>query len=178
MSRRMQTSAVVVLGAVLAGSLSVVLTGCATLGLPEIQPLEFRQAPDRASTVRLLPPSSSRPIGGLALRLWVDVANPNPVGLTLSELTGTLFLEGEEGPEADFPLGLPLDAGQDTVIPLDLSLSFEGLPDLTSAVRSAVTEGAMDYRLEGEFGVRAGRIGPTRFGPTTLVAGTLDVRSR
>lgn len=157
--------------------LPALLPGCATLGLPEIQPLQFREASDRSSTVRLLAPSSARPSGGVALRLWVEVENPNPIGLTLTEVDATLFLEGEEGPRSDFPLGLPLPAEQDTVIPLDLSVGFEGFPDLTSAVRRALTEGVVDYRLDGSFGVRAGRVGPRRFGPTTLLDGTLEVRS-
>lgn len=171
------TRGVVALCAVAAG-LSTALAGCATLGLPELEPVRFREAPERASTVRLLAPSFSRPTGGVALRLWVEVENPNPFGLTLSEVAGTLHLEEEEGPEADFPLGLPLDARQDTVIPLDLSVGFGDLPGLADAVRTAVSEGAVDYRLEGTFGVQAGRLGPTRFGPTTLLEGTLEVSSR
>ena len=153
--------------------LAAFAAGCATFGLPDVQPLTLREAPNRPSTVRLLAPSFTRPEGGLGIRLWMEAQNPNPVGVTLSEVSGTLWLEEEEGPEADFPLGLPLEAGQDTVVPLDLALSFGEVPTLADALRRAVQRGALGYRLEGTFSVSAGRVGPVRFGPETLLEGEL-----
>lgn len=172
---RASTAAAAAAGLVVALALA---TGCATLGLGDLQPVTFSEAEGRPSTLRLLPPSTTRPSGGLALRLWAEVENPNPFGLTLTDVVGTLHLEGGEGPEADFPLGLPLEARQDTVIPLDLSLSFESLPDLADAVRAAIATGRVDYRLEGSFGLDAGRLGTPRFGPTTLLEGELEVLGR
>ena len=158
--------------AVTAAALSV---GCATLGSGGLQPVTFAEAPERQSTLRLLPPSARHPSAGVALRLWTRVENPNPFGLTLTDLTGTVFLEGREGPDVEFPLGLPLAAGQDTVIPLDVQIGFAQVPDLAGAVRAALRRGAVDYRLEGAFGVEAGASGTPRFGPTTLLEGELDV---
>ena len=157
----------------LVAPVAVIVAACATLGLPDVQPLTFAEAPDRRSTVSLLAPSFTRPEGGLAIRLWMETDNPNPFGVTLSEVSGTLWLEDEEGPEADFPLGLPLEAGQDTVVPLDLTLGFGEVPTLADAIRRAVERGALAYRLEGSFSVRAGRVGPVRFGPETLLDGEL-----
>lgn len=148
--------------------------GCATLGLQELQPLRIAGA-DRASTVRLIAPSGDYPSGAAAVRLWAEVENPNPFGVTLSDVEGRLHLEDRSGPRASFPLGLPLEAGQDTVIPLDLTLSLEELPEVADAVRSAVVRGALDYRLEGSFTVEAGRFGRARFGPQDLLMGELRV---
>lgn len=150
-------------------------SGCATLGLDRLQPLRFSEAADRPSTVRLLAPDVSRPAGGLALRLWTRVENPNPVGLTLSEIDGRLHLEGREGPRATFPLGLPLQADADTVVPLDVTVGFEEIPELAGALRTALARGALEYRLEGSFSVEAGRFGQPRFGPATLLRGELEV---
>lgn len=157
-------------------AVAISLAACATLGLPELRPLRFAEAEERTSELRLELPSSDRPAGGAALRLWAEVENPNPFGLTLSEIEGRLHLEGAEGPRVRFPLGLPLEAGQDTVIPLDVSIGFQELPELASALRAAVVRGAADYRLEGTFVVEAGRLGAPSFGPMTLLEG--EVRAR
>ncbi len=158
----------------LVGLAALIVGGCATLGLHELRPLRFSEA-DRPATLRLLAPGADHPSGAAAVRLWARVANGNPFGVVLSDLEGRLHLEGEPGPRATFPLGLPLEAGQDTVIPIDLTIGFQEVPDLAGAVRSAVLRGAVAYRLEGSFGVEAGRIGPARFGPQDLLTGELRV---
>lgn len=150
------------------------VAGCATLGLHELQPLRIAGA-DRASTIRLIAPGGDQPSGAAAVRLWAVVENPNPFGVALSDVEGRLHLEDRPGPRASFPLGLPLEAGQDTVIPLDLTLSLEDLPEIADAVRSAVLRGALDYRLEGSFTVEGGRFGRARFGPQDLLMGELQV---
>src|SRR5918996_3310479 len=72
-----------------------VLQGCASLGaLSLVRPPRFREDRERASELRLLGPSTSRPFGGASLRLWARVENPNPFSLTLSTVAGRLFLEG------------------------------------------------------------------------------------
>lgn len=156
-------------------TLALSLAACATLGLDRLQPLRFSEVAERPSTVRLLAPDASRPAGGLALRLWTRVENPNPVGLTLSEIDGRFHLEGREGPRATFPLGLPLEAEGDTVVPLDVTVGFEEIPDLAGALRTALARGALDYRLEGSFTLDAGAFGQPRFGPATLLRGELEV---
>lgn len=115
-------------------------------------------------------------MGGLGVRLWARVSNPNPFGLTLGTLKGTLFLEGTRGATADFPLGLPLQAGQTSEVPLDLSISLSDLPGLAGVVRQATEEQPIAYRLEGTVGVDAGRLGQPTFGPMTLLTGELTAR--
>ncbi len=161
-------------GVLAIASLSLFPAGCATLGLHDLQPLRIGAA-DRASTVRLIAPSGDYPSGAAAIRIWAEVENPNPFGVALSELEGRLHVEDRPGPRATFPLGLPLEAGQDTVIPLDLTLAFEDVPDMADAVRSAILRGAVDYRMEGSFTVEAGRFGRARFGPHDLLMGELRV---
>ena len=100
--------------------------------------------------------------------------NPNPFGFTLGTLDGTLFLEGTRAAAAAFPLGLPLGAGQQSVVPLELSVSFSDLPALADVVRRAARRESVEYRLDGTIGVDAGRLGQPVFGPMTLDAGGLS----
>lgn len=154
--------------------LSLLLPACASLqGLRGfVQPPTFRQT-DRPAEVRLAGPSADRPFGGATVRLWTEVSNPNPFGFTLGTLDGTLFLEGTRAADAAFPLGLPLRAGQKSVIPIELSISFSDLRGLADVVRRAARRDPVEYRLDGTIGVDAGRLGQPVFGPMTLVRGDL-----
>ena len=151
-----------------------VLAACASLeGLRAfVQPPVFRQT-DRPAEVRLAGPSADRPFGGATVRLWTEVSNPNPFGFTLGTLDGTLFLEGTRAAAAAFPLGLPLDPGQRSIVPIELSISFSDLPGLSDVIRRAARRESVEYRLDGTIGVDAGRLGQPVFGPMTLVRGDL-----
>ena len=98
-------------------------------------------------------------VGGAGVRLWARVSNPNPFSLTLGTLKGTLFLEDSRAADVDFPLGLPLAAGGDTTVPIDVSVSLANLPGLADSIRRAVARQPFAYRLEGTIGVDAGRLG-------------------
>ncbi len=148
---------------------------CATLqslrGL--IQAPRFEEAPDQQAEIRLVGPSAAQPLGGAGVRIWTRVTNPNPFGLTLGTLRGTLHVEDTRAAAVDFPIGLPLQAGAGTVVPIDLSISFEDLPGLANVIRRAVAREPLDYRLDGTIGVDAGQLGQPTFGPMTLVRGEL-----
>ena len=103
------------------------------------------------------------------------ISNPNPFGFTLSTVNATLALQGTRAAAGDFPLGLPLGAGQQSVVPLDLSISFADVPGLAGVVRQVATGGAIDYQLDGTVGVVAGRLGPQTFGPMLLTRGNLRI---
>jgi len=150
------------------------LGACATLR-EFVQPPVFRAADSRAAELRLLAPSTGRPLGGAAIRVWAQVQNPNSFGLTLSHLAGTLLLEGEHAAELDLPLGLPLPARRDTIFPLDLNVSFSDLPDLAGALRDVVTRSTVAYRVVGTVTVNGGPLGPANFGPSTLLNGQLRI---
>jgi hypothetical protein len=141
-----------------------------------VQPPRFEQDDAQPAEIRLVSPSLSRPLGGASVRIWTKVTNPNAFGFTLGTLKGTLFLETSRAAEADFPLGLPLGAGHETTIPLDLSISFSDLPGLAGVIRRAASGDPIAYRLDGTIGVDAGRLGQPVFGPMTLLRG--DVRKR
>ncbi len=151
----------------------VLLSGCATLG-QVVQPPTFRVADDRPEELRLLGPSTSRPLGGAAIRLYARVSNPNPLGITLSTLRGGLLLEGQQAAQVDFPLGVPLQPGQEALVPLEISVSFADIPGLANTLSRAVTGSPLRYRLDGSVGVDAGLLGQPTFGPMTLLQG--DVR--
>ena len=155
--------------------LALVLPACgqlATLGRI-IQPPTFEQADGQPAEIRLMGPSRSLPAGGAGVRIWLEVSNPNPFGFTLRTLNATLALEGSHAATGDFPLGLPLAARQESVVPLDLSISFADLPGLGGVVRQVAAGGAIDYELDGTVGVDAGPFGTPTFGPMRLVTGEL-----
>ncbi len=151
-------------------------TGCALLQTAGVVPLRFSTPPDRDAELRLLAPGRDRPVGGAAIRLWARVENPNSFGLRLSRVAGDLRIEDAEPIGVDFPLGLPLSARQDTVIPLDVSLSFDALPRLASLARTVITGRPLAYQVMGSFTVDAGRLGSPSFGPLELLAGEIRLR--
>lgn len=159
----------------LAALLALGGAGCASLG-QMLQPPSFSIAPGRQAELRLLGPSLQRPLGGAEVRLWARISNPNPFALTLSRIEGALALEGTDAADVDFPLGLPLPAAQDTVIPFDIALSFANLPALADILPRAVGRGTVDYRLHGRFSVDAGVLGQPSFGPLTLLQGAIQTR--
>lgn len=168
MSRRMMWAAALIAAPALAG--------CATLGGVGIQPPRFEVAGGQQAELRLLGPSLERPVGGAAIRLYARVENPNPIGITLSRLAGTLSLQGRDAADADFPLGLPLDAGGSAVVPLDISVSFSNLPGLADVLGRAVIGGEIAYSLRGIATVDAGLLGQPSFGPMSLLSGVVEVR--
>ena len=161
--------------------ISLVLVGsavsCASLGpLAQIvQPPRFRQADNQPAEIRLIAPSLRNPTGGAGVRVWLEVSNPNAFGFTVSTVNATRALQGTRAAIGDFPLGLPLRAGQSSVVPLDLSINFADVPNLASSVRRLATGGAIDYQLDGTVGVEAGRLGTPTFGPMRLTDGELRV---
>jgi LEA14-like dessication related protein len=153
-----------------AAVLAVALTGCATLN-QLVQPPQFSVAEGRETQLRLVGPSTSRPLGGATLRIWTRVRNPNAFGLTLAALQGNLFLENVRASEVSFPLGLPLTAAGDTIIPLDVNISFSDLPGLLDVAQRMLTRNTVVYRLDGTVTVDAAPFGQPSFGPSTWISG-------
>lgn len=137
-----------------------------------IQPPRFEQA-KQAAQVRLIGPSLGHSAGGAGVTLWIRATNPNPFGFTLSTLDTTLLLEGQHAAIGNFPLGLPLGAGEESVIPIDLTISFTDLPGLAGVLRRAVSGQPVGFQLDGTIGVDAGRFGQPTFGPMLLVRGEI-----
>lgn len=153
------------------------VVACAGLGLGDVlQAPRFSVAEGRNAELRLVAPSSQSPLGGAGVRLWARVENPNPFGLALAALEGSLALEGTRAANVDFPLGVPLLASADTVIPLDITLRFSDLPGLADLAARLLTRSTIGYQLDGTVTVDAGALGRPRFGPSTLLRGDLVVR--
>jgi hypothetical protein len=150
------------------------LPSCASLGQMRglVQPPLFEQADGQPAEVRLIGPRADLPLGGAGIRLWTRITNPNPFGFTLGTLRGSLFLEGSHAAQADFPLGLPLRAGEAAIVPIDVSVSFADLPGLADSIRRAANRQPLAYHFDGTIGVDAGRLGQPTFGPMTLWRGT------
>lgn len=137
-----------------------------------VQPPRFEQVRDQPAEIRLMGMS------GAGVRLWTRITNPNAFGLRLGTLKGTLFLDDSRAADADFPLGLPLGAREESVIPIDISISFTDLPGLSGVARRVLARQPVGYRLEGTVGVDAGRLGQPVFGPMTLLTGEATVPIR
>ncbi len=147
---------------------------CATLQ-QLVQPLQFSTATGRQAELRLLGPGSGHPLGGVGVRLWARVLNPNPVGVNLTSITGTFFLADNQAGAVNLPLGLPLLAQRDTIFPVDVSVSFADVPKVASVLTRAISGSAIPYRLDGRFSVGAGALGSFDFGPQTLLEGNATV---
>ena len=160
---------------ILASSLS--LLACASLGelTRVVQPPRFEQAEGQPAELRILGPSRTMPVGGAGVRIWLKVTNPNAFGFTLSTVNATLALDGTRAADGDFPLGLPLSARQESIVPLDLSISFANLPGLGKTLRTLAVGGRVSYELNGTVGVDAGRLGTPTFGPMLLTRGEMSV---
>ena len=150
-------------------------SSCAELGQlgRVIQPLRFSEVPGQQSTIRLAGPSTRQPLGGAALRLWTRINNPNPVGITLSTLRADVSLDGTHAATGDFPLGLPLAAGGESDVPLDLSIDFADLPRLADVLRRAIGTRQVPYEVDGTFSIDVGALGRPSFGPMRLFQGQL-----
>lgn len=153
-------------------------SACASLGSLNrlIQPLRFSEAENQPAEIRLVGPAAGGRLGGAVVRIWTRVSNPNPFGLRLSTLETTLLLDGSRAATGDFPLGLPLRAGEESVIPLDLSISFSDMAGLSNVVRNAIGGQRVGYQLDGTIGIDAGALGQPRFGPVMLFRGELGAR--
>jgi hypothetical protein len=151
--------------------------GCASLGglARIIQPPRFEQADGQFAELRIVGPSRTMPVGGAAVRIWMKVTNPNAFGFTLSTVNATLALDGTRAADGDFPLGLPLAAREESVVPIDLSISFADLPGLARALRALAVGGRVGYELNGTVGVDAGRLGTPTFGPMLLTRGEMRI---
>ena len=154
---------------------AILCAGCASLeGLRAfVQAPRFEQADNRQSEIRLSGPSGRSGLGGATVRLWTRVSNPNRFGLTLGTLRGTLHLEGSRAATVDFPLGLPLQPGEASEVPIDISVNFRDVPALGEAISRAISRQPIAYELEGTIGVSAGALGEPTFGPMTLLRGEL-----
>ena len=137
----------------------------------------FSVAEGRSSMLRLGSRSLQHPRGSATARIWAEVASPNSFGLTLTTLDGTLALEGEDLVDVELPLGLPLEAASDTVIPLDLTFGFDGFSALGSVATSLFTRDELRYELRETLAVDADPLGEPSFGLRTWLRGRVEVQN-
>ncbi|HVR29118.1 MAG TPA: LEA type 2 family protein [Thermoanaerobaculia bacterium] len=155
----------------------VLAAGCSSLSElgRVVQAPRFSQADGRPAELRVVAPSERSRAGGAAVRLWAEIENPNPFGVKLGRLDGTLFLEDTRAAASvDFPLGLELGARDLAVVPLDVTIDFDDLSAVADVVRHALDDREVGYRLEGTIGLHAGPFGAVTFGPMDVLEGELD----
>ena len=158
------------MGAAAAATALILTSGCAALETV-VQPPVFSTVEGRETELRLVGPSPNRPLGGASIRIWTRVENPNSFGLTLAALAGNLFLHDARAGEVSFPLGLPMLAGADTIIPLDVSISFADVPGLVDVAQQIVAQNRVGYRVDGTVTLDAAPFGQPTFGPRTWIRG-------
>ena len=152
------------------------VAACASLGMGEIvQAPRISASGSQDARLDYIGPSMSNPLGAARIRLYARVENPNPFGLTLANLAGNLFLQSTQAAQVSLPLGLPMAANGDTIVPIDLTIGLDDVEGLVGVVRNALDTGRLDYRLNGTVGVDAGALGTPTFGPMNLVEGRLNV---
>ena len=93
-----------------------------------------------------------------------------------AQLACSFVVDADGGVGVDFPLGVPLVANGDTIVPLDVTLGFDALPLLGRTLIAAALEGTLPYRLDATIGVDAGMLGAPVFGSLTLLSGSLTIR--
>jgi Late embryogenesis abundant protein len=144
-------------------------SGCATLQSLQafIQPPRFAQDQNSRSEIRL------NGTNGAAVRIWTRVENPNSFGVTLGALQGTLHLEGSRAATVDFPMGLPLQARGEEIVPIDISVDFRDVPGLGQAITRALARQPIAFEIEGTVGISAGGLGMQTLGPMTWLRGEL-----
>lgn len=153
------------------------LSGCAGLATAlGVSAPTFEMAEGRSSHVSLELPSITSPRGTAVVTLWTRVRNPNGFGFTLSTLRGDLSLEDRDMADVDLPLGLPLTARGDTVIPLEIRFPIPDLDQLGSLGDALLRRNSVGYALDGTVGVDAGELGEPTFGPRRWLDGEIDVR--
>ena len=149
---------------------------CASLGLGDVvQAPRISASGTQDARLDYVGPSMSNPLGAARIRLYARVENPNPFGLTLANLAGNLFLQSTQAAQVSLPLGLPMVANGDTIVPIELTIGLDDVEGLVGVVRNALDTGRLDYRLNGTVGVDAGALGQPTFGPMNLVEGQLNV---
>lgn len=146
---------------------ATLVASCATLK-DVVQAPIFSVAQGRQAELRLTS-------GGATVRLWANVRNPNAFGFTLSRLQGSLFLENSRAANVNLPLGLPLVAQRDTIVPIDVTIRFSDIPGLADVATRLLTRSSVGYRLDGTVTVDAGVFGQPSFGPNTLLRGDVAI---
>ena len=104
------------------------------------------------------------------------MSNPNAFGFRLATLSTTLLLDGSRAATGDFPLGLPLGPREETVVPLDSSVSFSDLGGLSRVVRTAADGQPVPYQLDGTIGIRRRPPRAADLWATLLFCGDLGAR--
>ena len=138
-----------------------------------MQAPKFEEAPGQRAEIRLHGPTLSEPLGGAGVRLCTQCRIRMRSASRSAPCAARCNIENSRAADVDFPLGLPLRAGEQTVVPIDLSISFSDLPGLANVLRRAANRQPLAYHLEGTIGVDAGQLGQPVFGPMTLLRGEM-----
>ena len=149
--------------------LLVFLSAC----IPRADSLErptFRPVPGSFALVRLDPPGVGS--GAATFSLDLEVGNPNPFALSLSELDFVLFLNGRRSAQGRSGEGVVLPPQGSERLDLAVTAPLSEAPELLDDVARLIAGEPTRYRLEGAATVEA--FGLRRRLSVTLASGTVE----
>ncbi len=148
----------------------VFLSAC----LPRAASLEqptFRPVPESFALVRLDPPGVGS--GTATFSLDLEVGNPNPFALSLSELDFVLFINDRRAARGRSAEGVVLPPRGSERLTLDITAPLSEAPELLDDMARLVAGEPTRYRLEGAATVGAFRL-RRRLSSVTLASGTVE----
>jgi LEA14-like dessication related protein len=150
--------------------LVVLLAGCVP-GAQLFAPPTFSLVVGDSGVVRLDPPGIGS--GDVTLRLALDVHNPNPIGVRLAGVDGTLFLNGRRVADTAARNGIDLPASGRGRLTLDTTIPLTGATALIADLASMVSGAPTELRLDAAVAVNVfGAL--QRLPAATLVRTTIE----
>ncbi len=147
--------------------LSALLVACVPGAAPVLGAPTFRLLNEGSGALRF-----DLAAGGptLTTRWRLEVANPNPIGLRLAGLEGSLALADALDVDLRFVGGVDLPARGVAELALDVSVPVSDAAAVIAVARALVAGAPVAYRIDAAVAIEAFGV-PTRFPRTTLVAG-------
>lgn len=90
-------------------------------------------------------------LGGATVNLVYSVDNPNPLALSLAEVSYAFFVEGKQVLAGQPPAGFQIPAQGSADLTFPASIKFS---DLASVVETFLTKDVARYRAEGQIGLQ------------------------
>lgn len=161
--------------AVLTLAVAWLLGGCAVVA-PErvVGNLEFELVAEGSGLRRLDLPGIGEGSPAATVRVRTRVSNPNPVAVRIAGLDFDLYVNGNRAGSGSFTGGVELPPRGQTVLDLEVTIGLEGAGRLVADLAEAARGQRTTYRLAGTVSLAADRLGNPRFGPLTIVSGTVS----
>ena len=136
-----------------------------------VEPPSFRPVPESFALVQLDPPGVGS--GTATFSLDLEVGNPNPFALSLSELDFVLFIEGRRAARGRSAEGVTLPPHGVKRLTLDITAPLSEVPEGLDDVARLIAGEPTRYLIEGAATVEAFGL-RRRLSSVTLASGTVE----